>query len=280
MSFDVEIPNSLNNELDQDNVVPSTPQQSPDLPNTHNVSISEISNKLNCKFLNQCGNNLERYQKSNRQRISAYQEKENSNVFHITAQHGETEYKSVLTLSSNYKIAETYSGFTSELEGYVIIINVTDYAISPTDAIELKCVLKTHDGGKTWEAYEYDSPMLIGSREYVSDACFITDKIGFCTARYYYTDDFSGRTFWTLDGGANWFSMATASTIEFPDLSSALDRQIEYGTEIENLEIKDGACILTVRICQGYSYKFDGESTLYIQYSSKDLVNWTLVSDN
>ena len=281
LSYDIEIPYSLDNELSQDNE--SQAPSAPDLdisPDTPKISITELSEKLNCAFMNKCGNNLERYQKSNSEKIYAYQEKENSNVFHVISKHGDTEYKSTVTLSDNYKIAETYSGFTSELEGYVIIINVAGYAVSPMDAIELKCVLKTHDGGVTWEAYEYDAPMLIGSREYVSNACFITDKIGFCTARYYYTDDFSGRTFWTLDGGKNWFSMSTASSIEFPDLSSALGQQFEYGTEIKNLEIKGGACILTVRICHGYSYQFDDRQTLYIQYASKDLVNWTLISNN
>lgn len=74
--------------------------------------------------------------------------------------------------------------------------------------------------------------------------------------------------------------MSTASSIEFPDLSSALGQQFEYGTEIKNLEIKGGACILTVRICHGYSYQFNDRQTLYIQYASKDLVNWTLISNN
>lgn len=53
----------------------------------------------------------------------------------------------------------------------------------------------------------------------------------------------------------------------------------DFSTEISDVTVVDGMYTITVRICHGYSLEADGKtsSEIYIQYQSKDLINWNLV---
>ena len=70
------------------------------------------------------------------------------------------------------------------------------------------------------------------------------------------------------------------STLEMPRVLDPFGIQGgSFSSEVTDVAFKDGMYVLTVRICHGYSVKFEGEtgSRLYIQYSSANLKDWTLV---
>ena len=246
------------------------------------ISLKELQTRLGCYATNQCGNDLDQFLRGRdygeiRVRHEAYL----SNIFHITVTRGETEYVTTIALSKEYQEPEVYRGFIDENNGYIIIFNMEGYSISPLAPIELRCVLKTKDGGKTWNVTEYENPLTVDSRDYITNACFFTEQIGFCTARYCIAENFADRTFWTFDGGETWARMSSISQIPFPDIMGALHVKENYfATEVVDLKIVGDVYLLTVRVCQGYLFLFDGESTLYIQYESTDLKNWDLVGSD
>jgi hypothetical protein len=246
-------------------------------PNIPNLSLRELREKLDFYITTKSGDYLKYLMEKDADRIRVTHEDYSSPVFHITAIQGDTEYKTTITLSKGVRTAEIYSGFTSEQDGYIFIFHLEGYAVSPMDDIELACLLKTSDGGKTWSVTEYQDLRTSNNREYISAACFFTEQVGFFTARYYSSDHFELRTFWTLDGGKTWTRM---SRLPMPDIMAAFGlKGAEFATEIVNAEWIDGSCLLTVRICTGHSYKINNSEyqTMYIQFSSTDLQNWTLV---
>ncbi len=155
----------------------------------------------------------------------------------------------------------------------------SNYAsISAMPAIELVYLLKTTDGGKTWNVKQYQDPPSVGGRDYIEGAHFFTDQIGFFMARLWSFDDLVDRTYWTFDGGNTWELM---SPIQYPDLKTALGAdKYNYSTEIADLELIDDTYYMTVIIRADGYYSFDGDYFLCVKYASKDLKNWTLVTGN
>ncbi|MBQ8214214.1 MAG: hypothetical protein IJZ80_09410 [Clostridia bacterium] len=246
-------------------------------PNIPTLSLRELREKLDCYITTKSGDYLKYLMEKDADRIRVTHEEYSSPVFHITAIQGDTEYKTTITLSKGVRTPEIYSGFTSEQDGYIFIFHLEGYAVSPMDDIELACLLKTSDGGKTWSVTEYQDLRTSNNREYISAACFFTEQVGFFTARYYSSDHFGPRTFWTLDGGKTWTRM---SRLPIPNVMAAFGlKGADFATEIVNAEWIDGSCLLTVRICTGHSYKINDSEyqTMYIQFSSTDLQSWTLV---
>jgi hypothetical protein len=248
----------------------------PNVSNRH-LSLSELRRKLGCYVITETGDYLKYLMVKDSDKIEVDHEGYSSPVFHITVVQGDAEYKTTVTLSEGVRTPEIYCGFTNEQNGYIFIFHLEGYAVSPMDDIELACLLKTSDGGKTWSVTEYQDLRTSNNREYISAACFFTEQVGFFTARYYSSDHFELRTFWTLDGGKTWTRM---SRLPMPDVMAAFGlKGAEFATEIVNAEWIDGSCLLTVRICTGHSYKINNseDQSMYIQFSSPDLQNWTLV---
>jgi hypothetical protein len=259
------------------------------------VSVKELKDKLGCHLTTKCGKDRELFLSPRYYRFDVKQDPQKTNVFHITTQAGYTEYSTTVTLSKSYPMVQFYYNFFDSKNGYIMIFNMDLNAKGvpkdfnePLDATELRCLLKTDDGGKTWKATEYRNPPTVNAQEYVTTAGFITSQIGFFSTDYsdYYDGngcrkDFSERTFWTLDGGETWVRMSDACKLSFPDIFGSLDQDGQaYGTEFSDLTKSGNIYVMTVKVCHDNTYRFDGEKDLYIQYCSTDLKKWELIGKN
>jgi hypothetical protein len=242
-----------------------------------NISLAEYQEKIGCYVTTESGHNLKDYMSKDESKIIVSHEKYGSNTFCITTYGDAYEYQTTISLSEGVRTPDIYSGFTSEKNGYIIIFHMEDYAVSPMDDIELACVLKTTDGGKTWKKTEYRDFAVSNGREYITHACFFSDDVGFFTARYYCIDHFASRTYWTLDGGLTWTNMPR---LDLPDMLEPFGYPgYDFATEITDLTVEGGVYILTVRICHGLSLELDGNdpyTSLYINFSSANLIDWDL----
>ena len=246
---------------------------------TRNITLSELREKLGCYVTTTNKETIKKLMKKDADKIRVEHEGRSSNIFHITTFQNGTEYKTTISLSEGIRTPDIYYGFTNEQNGYVIIFHLEDYAISPMDDIELACLLKTTDGGKTWETTEYQDFRVTNSRQYITAAYFFTEEVGFFTARYHSTDHFELRTLWTVDGGKTWSRMPLLPKPNMMAPFGFKGDQAHFATEVVDAELIDGVYVLTVEICSGSSYAIDGNkySQMYIQFSSTDLENWTLV---
>ncbi|MBQ7232693.1 MAG: exo-alpha-sialidase [Bacillales bacterium] len=259
--------------------IPQNEQTTKDNKNNEvikDLSVNELREKLGCYVSTTSSQNLKKLMSNDENKLKVEHEGYLSNVFYITTSQNGTEYKTTISLSKGIRVPDIYSGFTSDQNGYIIIFHMEEHSISPMDDIELVCVLKTSDGGKTWSTTEYKDFIITNNRQIITAACFFTEQIGFFTARYYNTDNFGGRTYWTVDGGKTWNRMPM---ISIPDVLEPYGlKGKDFATEVSDVELIDGGYLLTVRICHGYSCTVDGEYGMYIQYYSTDLENWTLVT--
>jgi len=251
------------------------------------TTMDELQAYFGCYFTTECSNNLcfsyyndrgwshEVLMEKDRDKIKVEHEAYGSGVFHITTFADGAEYKTTITLSEGVRMSNVYSGFISDLSGYVFIFHLEDYSISPMDDIQLACVLKTSDGGKTWDKTEFHDFKVESGREYITGACFFTEDIGFFTARYTESDHFGRRTYWTLDGGKTWKNM---SRLYVPNILEAFGIDDDISSEVTDVTFADGVYTVLLRICHGHSLELNGErlGEVYIQYTSTDLVNWTL----
>lgn len=265
-------------------------------PNTEvvytDVFVKELKDKLGCHLTIKCGEDIKSFLYPRYYKFNIKQDPQKTNVFHITTQEGYTEYSTTVTLSKSYPMVQFYYNFFDSKNGYIMIFNMDLNAKGlpkefnePLDATELRCLLKTDDGGKTWKATEYRNPPTVNAQEYVTRAGFITSQIGFFSTDYYDVTgcrkDFSERMFWTLDGGETWVRMSDACKLSFPDVLGALDQDGQaYGTEFSDLTKIGNIYVMTVKVCHDNTYRFDGENDLYIQYCSTDLKKWELIGKN
>ena len=238
---------------------------------------NEHQEVVRCSVKTESSENLKYLKEQNKDKIKVMHKNYGSNTFYITTFVGDSEYQTTVMLSEGIRTCDIYANFTSDQHAYVMIFHMEDYSVSPMDDIELACILKTDDGGKTWNKSEYNDFKVSNGREYISAACFFTDDVGFFTARYTNTDHFAPRTYWTVDGGKTWTQMTRIdipNVLEFWGIQGA-----DFSTEISDVTVIEGMYTITVRICHGYSLEIDGElnSDIYIQYQSDDLINWTLM---
>ena len=260
-------------------LAPVESEEKPPSKNNPPLTLSEYQSLVECYVTTESGKNLKNLMRKGAEQITVSHEGDGSNVFHIKTVQNDTEYQTTIQLSEGVRTPDIYSGFTSEQNGYVMIFHMEDYSISPMDDIELACVLKTADGGKTWNKTEYNDFRVSNGREYISAACFFTEKVGFFTSRYTNTDHFGPRTYWTVDGGQTWTSMPR---LDIPNMLKPFGLPANFASEISDVTVVDGLYTLTVRICHGYTLDFDMEDNgeryidIYIQYFSTDLENWTL----
>lgn len=274
----IEEPNQNNNSNKFENTsdTDQKKENNQTVKNNPNLSLSEYQEKLGCYVTTESSDNVKQLMSKDQAKINVEHEDYGSNIFYITTLQENTEHKTTISLSKGVRVSDIYCGFTSEQNGYVMIFHLEGHSVSPMDDIELACILQTADGGKTWDKNEYSDFRVSNGREYISAACFFTENVGFFTARYTNTDHFGPRTYWTVDGGKTWNKMPrlpVPNALEPFGLKGA-----DFSTEISDVEFVNGMYLLTVRICQGYSVKIDQKQQgIYIQYSSIDLVDWTLV---
>ena len=264
--------------------VETTPQETttPKPPNTNqnpfDFSLSELGGKLGCYVSQEYGNNLEVAMENDDAPfpIRFEYEEYKSTEFKMITQQGDAEFSITLPLKKPCRVLDWYSSFQDDLNGYVFVFDSNYASISAMPAIELVYLLKTTDGGKTWDVKQYQDPPSVGGRDYIEGAHFFTDQIGFFMARLWSFDDLVDRTYWTFDGGNTWELM---SPIQYPDLKTALGAdKYNYSTEIADLELIDDTYYMTVIIVADGPYSFDGDYFLCVKYASKDLKNWTLVT--
>ena len=273
------LPESTNDSTDETpESMPSSPEDSSE---TESIGMpwAEYQDKVGCFVTTESGHNLRDIMAEGEKKIIVDHEGYGSNTFHITVLGDQSTYKTTVSLSEGVRTPDIYCGFTDDQNGYVIIFHLQGYSVSPMDDIELACVLKTADGGQTWNLTEYHDFAVANGREYINAACFFSEDVGFFTARYYYTDHFAPRTYWTLDGGRTWTSMPK---LDFPNLLQPFGAfGNEASSEVTDVCLVDGVYTITVRICFGnsqYHIDLDGEPVydIYVQYYSTDLINWEL----
>ena len=254
----------------------TTPEQPSTNQNPFDFSLSELGDKLGCYVSQEYGNNLEVAMRNDDAPfpICFEYEEYKSTEFKMITQQGDAEFSITLPLKKPCRVLDWYSSFQDDLNGYVFVFDSNYASISAMPAIELVYLLKTTDGGKTWDVKQYQDPPSVGGRDYIEGAHFLTDQIGFFMARLWSFDDLVDRTYWTFDGGNTWELM---SPIQYPDLKTALGAdKYNYSTEIADLELIDDTYYMTVIIVADGPYSFDGDHFLCVKYSSKDLKNWTL----
>ncbi len=268
----------------------------PQPPAYTEISLQELQDKLDDAYVTtECRDELSNIiSPYKRPSIQIRQDPAQSNVFYITSDPGYKDYSVTVTLSHSYEMADLHYNYVDyDLEvGYIMIFNMDMNAKGapenfkePLDQIQLRALLKTTDGGQSWNVTEYEDPPTLNSRELIFLSGFITEQIGFFSAGYVNGRDctkrFSDRTFWTLDGGETWFRMSDQDQIIFPDIMRALGKENQdYGTELSDIRKVGDIYLLTVRVCHDQAYRFDGKSNLYIQYYSTDLKNWELVGSD
>ncbi|MBR2020336.1 MAG: hypothetical protein IKA05_08060 [Clostridia bacterium] len=245
--------------------------------NDNKMTLSKYQEMVGCCITTESDYNIQQLMSKDASKIKVEHKDYGSNLFDVTTFQDGAEYTTSISLSEGIKTSDIYCGFTDEQNGYVMIFHMEGYAVSPMDDIELACVLRTADGGKTWNKTEYSNFRVSNSREYISAACFFTEDIGFFTSRYTNTDHFGPRTYWTVNGGETWISMPR---LDIPNMLAPFGIWGDFSSEISDVSVVDGTYTITVRICHGYSIMIDEETIydIYIQYSSTDLVNWSLVS--
>ena len=151
---------------------------------SNKITLSEYQELVGCYVTTKSSENLKYLITKDEEKIKVEHDAYDATLFYITTFQDGTECKTSISLSEGIRTPDIYCGFTSEQNGQVIIFNMEGYAVSPLDDIKLACVLRTADGGKTWDKTEYSDFAVSNSREYISAACFFTENIGFFTARY------------------------------------------------------------------------------------------------
>jgi hypothetical protein len=151
----------------------------------------------------------------------------------------------------------------SEGKGYYFYI--PEVIIDNDNSWPLLCY-ETTDGGKSWNKI---SEALVCSTDYherPQTLTFASNEIGIISYRYSGMEDLCGRTYLTMDSGKSW---SIISRLQYP-----FDPETVRYTEVYDLK-DDGynGYVLTVRV----ALKNEQEFMTYIQYYSKDLLNWEIV---
>ena len=120
-------------------------------------------------------------------------------------------------------------------------------------------IFETTDGGKSWNQILTNTFDFCTS-DHINIVKFISPDIGIISFRYVNLEDLCERTYLTLDGGLTWNPI---SQLPYPP-----DKKWGY-SEVVDLALIDGFYYLTVKISDNNQEE--------LQFSSKDLTNWTLL---
>ena len=236
------------------------------------ITLSEYQELVGCYVTTKSGENLKYLMSKDEAKIKVEQDAYDTTLFHITSFQNGTECKTSISLSKGVRTPDIYSGFTSEQNGYVIIFHMEGYAVSPMDDVELACVLRTADGGKTWDKTEYSDFRVSNGREYISAACFFTKDVGFFTARYTNTDHFGPRTYWTVDGGKTWINM---SKLAMPNFLQPFGIYDDFSSEISDFILTFTPHYCMILLYNSILYLIPPRKTL----RKKEVDRWTCLKN-
>ncbi|MBS4219921.1 exo-alpha-sialidase [Bacillus sp. FJAT-49711] len=166
----------------------------------------------------------------------------------MTMDQGKT-WNKVLIKDQLPSVRQRFIGFTSEKDGYLI------FTCDRTMSFEANFVMKTHDGGKTWEM----AGLVEETQRLVTSGGFINDMLGFISFGTVNVMDEPPRPslYRTDDGGGNW------EEVEVP----IPDEYKEIFTIAEIPVFKDGHGTLIVN--QGPNGDYLGGKVL-AKYTSED----------
>ena len=159
-------------------------------------------------------------------------------------------------LSSRYNFTDKNTGYFFQFD----IINNQN---------KLVYLLKTQDGGKTWESQNIQSAPSIGWREYIICSKMINENVGLISGQYWADANFSDHTYITTDGGKNWTKVALPKDSPYVYSEDSSDTVTYLEGEACDLTYENGVYFLHVR---AYT-----SEEVYPLYSSTDLVSWTYV---
>ena len=120
-------------------------------------------------------------------------------------------------------------------------------------------IFETTDGGKSWNQISTNTFDFCTS-DHVNIIKFVSPNVGIISFRYVNLEDLCERTYLTLDGGLTWNPI---SQLPYPS-----DEKWGY-SEVIDIEFIDDCYCLTVKLSDNAQGKQ--------RYSSKDLINWTLI---
>ena len=155
---------------------------------------------------------------------------------------------------------DLYCNFISNQVGYLFVFEEGAGGF-PSGHTQLNSILKTNDGGNTWNSLAIEHFPLINLKNRICFSKMLNENIGIVSGRYWADDyDFCERTLLTIDGGLHWVNIA-----EMPQMYSLCQPEV---TEF----VQDGeSYILTVR------HKISETDYEYAKYKSLDMNAWVRI---
>ena len=121
----------------------------------------------------------------------------------------------------------------------------------------LDILLKSTDGGETWNFVNIDSCPMVQRQERFRFAKFVDENVGIVSGREHGGEAFYERTFVTIDGGKTWNNLSKLPDTSIPALQ-----------EVINFEKCDLGYILKLQV-----------SGNAVQYFSEDMVTWSKLKE-
>ena len=176
-------------------------------------------------------------------------------------------YNSVSSFISDIPYnSELYSTYNFTDEGTLFFFQ---FYIFGTER-RLICLLKSSDGGNTWDPQNIQSAPSMSWREHIVCAKMLDESVGIVSGRLHATDNnFSERTYITTNGGRDWTQIVLPTIPPYLNEESALLSNYLDG-EAYDLTYENGVYYLHVRVSAPEHYH-------YFCCSSTNLVNWTYV---
>ena len=167
-----------------------------------------------------------------------------------------------ISYETNVAYAFNYCSFIDEQIGYLLHFGGENNQLSK--------MVKTVDGGKTWETQKIENVPSFCWNDRIICAKMIDEKIGFISAGHRADDNFSKRTYITADGGENWNSIVLPPNDYYTrGDSNSQDTYIPSGEAYDFL-YQDGLYILCLRQKRENDF-------VYFKYVSTDLTTWSFV---
>ena len=152
-----------------------------------------------------------------------------------------------------------FYNFINEYDGYAFVFG-------EDSCTHLKLFLKTSDGGISWKVQDFECGLDTSWKEEVICAKMVDESVGLIAAGYHSDDDFSDRTYITVDGGKTWAQVVLPPDDYYTDGDSGETETYIARGEAYDLLYKNGKYVLCIR-----------QRTICFQYASTDLKTWSFV---
>ena len=161
--------------------------------------------------------------------------------------------KTVIDVPEVHAAYYTYHPVTEKI-GYLMVFGIRDNG-SGTEY--LAQVLKTTDGGLTWEQIDKSGfPTGGTSHDPINYSTFLTEDFGVIAFLCNFDTDLARHVYYTTDGGKTWENMTGLDN---------LPRDPEEAWNLRNITLENGVYTITIR-AQGYDQ--------FLYFTSTDLENW------